>query len=247
MNNSEEIIARDKQAEEYENWYVTSKGVLYDFIEKKVILDALNLQKTDIVLDAGCGTGRITRVIAKNCKKVYAVDFSPKSIEVLNRKLKEEDIYNVKTYVCSILDPLPIPEQVDKIICVQVIQHITNVNERLKAVENLYQKLKFGGCIVITVYNWNLFSKRTGNLKEGKWDNGIYYFRFTPNEAIDLLKHCKFKQISINGCINFWGYSKLNNFGLYKCFYPLGMVDVLLSKFKIYTLLGDFLIVKGIK
>jgi len=95
-NYKKEIKARDEQAEIYEDWYLKRRR-LYDWVEKKTIINTLGLKDSDVVLDAGCGTGRITRLIAKNVKKVYAIDFSPKSIDILNRKLYEEKIYNVET------------------------------------------------------------------------------------------------------------------------------------------------------
>jgi len=242
-NYKKEIKARDEQAEIYEDWYLKRRR-LYDWVEKKTIINTLGLKDSDVVLDAGCGTGRITRLIAKNVKKVYAIDFSPKSIDILNRKLYEEKIYNVETYVCSILDPLPILEKVDKIVSIQVIQHIHR-NEINKALMNLYEQLKPGGVFVATVYNWNFYSKIKNCLKEGEFENGIYYFRFTPNELIELFKQNKFKQISVRGCVNLKGYNKIDKF--YKMFYPLGKVDILLSKFYFSTLTGDFLIVKALK
>jgi len=44
----EEIKARDEQAGSFEQWY-GRRGVLYNYVEKKVIIDALNLQKDDIL------------------------------------------------------------------------------------------------------------------------------------------------------------------------------------------------------
>jgi len=66
-NQEEEIRARNGQAEEFEDW-CPQRGYYYDWVEKKTILNALNLQRGDTVLDASCGTGRFTRVIAKGVK-----------------------------------------------------------------------------------------------------------------------------------------------------------------------------------
>lgn len=145
-NQEEETRARDGQAEEFEDWYL-QRGYCYDWVEKKTILNALNLQKEDTVLDVGCGTGRFTRVMAKKCKKVYGIDFSSKSIEVLDRKAREEEIQNIETYVCDITKPLPIKEKVDKIVSVQVIQHIPTDAERCMTLKNLYDQLNGGGAV----------------------------------------------------------------------------------------------------
>src|SRR3989338_259534 len=146
-NQEQEILARDSQAEEFEEWYL-KKGFFYDWVEKKTIRNSLNLQSGDIVLDAGCGTGRLARAIAKQCKKVYGLDFSAKSIEVLNRRAIDEGIHNIETYICDFIKYIPIKEKVDKIISVQAIQHIPAAGEKIKALKNLYDQLKPGGICV---------------------------------------------------------------------------------------------------
>lgn len=241
----DEIKARDEQAEEFEDWYL-QKGYYYDLVEKNTIITALNLQKKDIVLDVGCGTGRFTREISRKCKKVYGIDFSPKSIEVLNNKMQEEGIKNIETYVCDITKPLPIKEKVDKIVSVQVIQHIPTDAERCMALKNLYDQLNGGGACVITLYNWGSPFNR-GLLKEGKFPNGIYYLRFTPNEVEGLFRKCGFKDILVRGVINFRWYSVLTNRKLCKLFYPIAKLDIFLSRFNFSCLLGSFLVCKGVK
>jgi SAM-dependent methyltransferase len=241
----EEITARDEQAESYEQWY-GQRGVLYNYVEKKVIIDALNLQKDDIVLDAGCGTGRLAREMAQRCKKVYGIDFSPKSIEWLNKKLQEQRINNIEMSVGDLTGNLPIKEEVDKVISVQTIQHIPNENGRYLALKNLYNQLKVGGVCVITLYNWGSFLDR-GLVKEGRFANGIYYFRFTPTEVEVLFKECGFRNVWVNGCVNFRWYSVLNNRGLYWLLYPIAKLDIFLSRFKISRRLGAYLLCKGTK
>lgn len=110
-----------------------------------MVINALNIKKDNVILDAGCGVGRLTIKIAKQCKKVYGLDFSPKSIEVLREKLKEQDITNVKTFICDITEALPTKEAVDKILSIQTIQHIPSDEERVIALKNLYNQLKEGG------------------------------------------------------------------------------------------------------
>lgn len=62
FNQEIEKKVRNARAKEYEDWYL-QKGYFFDWLEKKVILNALNLKQSDIVLDASCGTGSFTYVI----------------------------------------------------------------------------------------------------------------------------------------------------------------------------------------
>jgi len=240
-----EIIARDEHAAEFDSWYL-KRGFYYDWVEKKTIMNALNLKSEDIVLDVGCGTGRFTRMIAKKCRKVYGIDFSPKSVEVLKEKAKEEGLKNIEPFICDITKPLPIKEKVDKIISVQVVQHIPTATGRKIALKNLYNQLNPNGRCVISVYNWSPLINR-GLLKEGKFINGICYSRFTPIELEALLRTCGFKNISVGGCINFKWYNIFKNSDLQQTLYPVAKIDAFLSKFRVSCSLGNFLVCKGIK
>lgn len=242
----EEIKARNNEADRYEDWYL-QRGYYYDWVEKTTILNALNLKREDIVLDVGCGTGRFTREIAKRCKKVYGVDFSPESIEVLNKKAKQEGIENIESYICDITKQLPIKEAVDKVLSVQVIQHIPTEAERCLVMNNLYNQLNDGGVCVISLYNWG-FASKGGLLKEGRFSNGIYYNRFTSNEIEALFEKCGFKNISVRGCINLKGYNILSGHKIiYKLLYIVAKIDTFLSRFGFSCSYGDFIVCKGIK
>ena len=246
VGQKEEIVARDKGAGGYDLRYIQSKGILFDKVENDATIRALNLKRSDVVLDVGCGTGRQTIKIAKRCKKVYAVDFSPKSIEVLDRKLEEQGIENVETSIGDLTQPLPIEEKVDKIISVQVIQHIPSESARLQTLKIYTSQLKSGGICVVSVYNYNSPVFR-GTPKEGKFPSGIYYNRFTASELRQMFEKCHFSSISLGAYINFMWYASLNKSQLYRLFYPIAMLDTFISRFKLSCYLGTYLVVTGIK
>jgi 16S rRNA (adenine1518-N6/adenine1519-N6)-dimethyltransferase len=59
--------------------YIRAKKALGQnfLIDKSIalkIVEALNLNKEDIVIEVGSGTGAITALIAPLCKKMYAVE-----------------------------------------------------------------------------------------------------------------------------------------------------------------------------
>jgi SAM-dependent methyltransferase len=239
-----EIKSRDDDAEHYDDWYL-QKGYYHDWVEKKTIAGAMDLKKEDVVLDAGCGTGRFTRYIAGRCRRVYAVDFSPKSIDVLNKKARQDGLNNIETFVGDLTRPLPIEEQVDKIVSVQVIQHIPADSGRQTAMENLHRLLKAGGICVISLYNWRPVWSR-GIIKEGEFSGGVHYFRFRPEEAVSLLERSGFKNVTVRGCVNFrYGFPR--NFRLGRLLYPAAELDVYLSRFKFSCALGSFLVCRGFK
>jgi ubiquinone/menaquinone biosynthesis C-methylase UbiE len=70
MGQEREIQYRDQVAATYETgWYIERMGYWADWLEKRVILNRVNPQQDDVILDAGCGTGRLTQLLASKSKK----------------------------------------------------------------------------------------------------------------------------------------------------------------------------------
>lgn len=243
-----EIIARDNDAVIYEKRSIKQKGYHYVWLQTTAVESSINVKQNDIVLDAGCGTSRITRSIAKKCKKIYAVDFSKKSIELLRNEADQQGIQNIAAMVGDLSEKIYLSEKVDKAISVQVIQHIPTNLEREKAVKNINSCLKPGGIFTMTAYNWNNNTKNKGLQKEGYFNNGIAYFRYTPEEIKSLFEMCGFNVLSIRGYINFGFYGIFGNNKLANLlFYPVTILDKLISRFELSCKTGNYLICVGIK
>lgn len=237
MSQEEERNARDRESVGYEEWYL-SRGRYYDWVERKTILKFLAPLPTDTVLDAGCGTGRLARDIAKISQTVYCADFSPKSIEVLTKTAAEAGIENIVSQVHDIKNPFPFTEMVDKVVCAQVIQHLPNNEARIAALHNMRDRLNPGGLCVVTLYNWNArFFKRSFQ-QSGTFPNGIDYFRFSPGQAKLMFESAGFDDIRVHGCLNFKGYARD-----YPIFRYTSRLDVFLSSFSISQMMGDFLLI----
>ena len=59
------------------------------------MIQALNIKKTDIILEVGTGSGYVTALLAKSGKHVYSVDVYPDFIEGAGHKLAKLGIDNV--------------------------------------------------------------------------------------------------------------------------------------------------------
>ncbi|MBN1502318.1 class I SAM-dependent methyltransferase [Candidatus Woesearchaeota archaeon] len=112
-------------------------------VNTKRLLKPLNLNKTDVFLDAGCSDGYISIEAAKQCKKVYALDIHKESIE----KLKSKNIPNIIPLVADITKPLPIKEKVDFCLLSNVLHGLVENNE-LIAIKNIKKILK-GELIIV--------------------------------------------------------------------------------------------------
>lgn len=96
-----ELNNREKQANEYDQWYIKTKWILFDKIEK--LLFQKNTDNSKIILDLWSWTWRISEAIQHKNKNIIAIDYSPTSIELLQRK----KIINTDWRVADITKPLP--------------------------------------------------------------------------------------------------------------------------------------------
>jgi len=157
----------------YKDWsqdYDTdSKSNIAIITGEKIILPTLKPQKTDKILDIGCGTGRVTRLISKKAKKVIGIDFSNEMIEIAKEKSK--DIKNIEYQKVDITKKLPFKNNsFDKITAILVINHIKNANQLFK---EIHRVLKKGGTLLIDDFNTEFkkpFKSRNENLLRKRAD-----------------------------------------------------------------------------
>lgn len=99
------------------------------------------LKENETIIDAGCGIEHPFKFYAaKRCKKVYAID-QDKRLETLEKKQNIE-------YICDNLESFKLKEQVDKIFCISVLEHIQNP---LPVIENFAKNMKEGAQLILTV------------------------------------------------------------------------------------------------
>lgn len=115
------------------------------------LLEALNLQPTDVVADIGAGTGyfsfRISRLLPQG--KVLAVDIQPEMIEILNFFKQEDAIANVEPILGSDTDPHLPPNSVDLALLVDAYHEFEFPQEMIKTITT---GLKPGGRLVLVEY-----------------------------------------------------------------------------------------------
>lgn len=64
--------------------------------EVQYILEQLNVQKEQVILDLGAGTGTFAIEAARQCSKVYAVDISRVMLEYAKKKAGSRGVGNIE-------------------------------------------------------------------------------------------------------------------------------------------------------
>ena len=108
------------------------------------------VKENDVVLDLGCGNGRLYQIFADLPISYIGVDQSEELL-VLARKQFHEG-----KFIQGSMLSIPLPDKsVDVIFCIAALQHIPGVDFQQKALEEMKRVLRPGGKVILS--NWNLF------------------------------------------------------------------------------------------
>ncbi|MCS6775066.1 MAG: methyltransferase domain-containing protein [Chloroherpetonaceae bacterium] len=180
-----EMAARDAQVTAYDRLRALR---WFGLVEVPATLALLRPRRADPVLEAGCGTGRMTRTFATRSCRVVSVDYSLESLRACRRKLIAQGITNVdliQADVCA----LPLQSALfPKVVSCQVLEHVPTPEARARMVAELARVARPGGDVVISAYQHSVFTQ-LWDRKEGEHAGGIYYYRFSRPELEQLLSH----------------------------------------------------------
>jgi|SRR5579872_6854236 len=59
--------------------------------ERDIFIRFVSPKKTDVILEIGCGTGRLTIPVSKKCSKITGIDFSEKMLAIAKKKSAGHD------------------------------------------------------------------------------------------------------------------------------------------------------------
>lgn len=122
------------------------------------------------ILDAGCGSGRLTLQMAKAGFAIEGVDFEPKALE-LAEKIRDKMGLKVVFHRGSLADDKP-PAlgQYDAVICSEVLEHIPDYP---RVVKNLAALTRPGGYLLVTVPKdpelFSVLDEYGGHLRRFEW------------------------------------------------------------------------------
>ena len=114
----------------------------------KHCLNFLEDRKCTSLLDLGCGDGRDSIFFAKQGYEVTAVDVSPIALQILQKKIDEENIKNIRVMEQDILN-IEFPENSFDIIYAHLSLQYFLDKETTEVFKNIHKILKKGGFLFI--------------------------------------------------------------------------------------------------
>ncbi len=150
-----------------------NKGTTFFYEHLARYLFVLQISKNKVILDAGCGCGYGSYIIAKygHPKKVYAVDISKQAIEYAKNKYRSNDVF----YKINNLEKLTLIKNnsIDIVMSFEVIEHLNNQEIFLNQVLRV---LKSKGIFFSSTPN--IFTHPKGNPFHKKEFNPRGFYKF---------------------------------------------------------------------
>jgi SAM-dependent methyltransferase len=159
---------------------VTAVPEALDLAEMVPHIEALQLSGSESLLEIGAGSGRYTAQLASQCSSIVAVDFSREGLTQMVRRLAGHP--HVIPVQADIKDLRVAPESFDRALCT-LTSNLPTRELRAVMFRLAYDALKPGGIFVFGMHYWGPAARRQGLLKDGRYDNGIYRYYMTEEEA----------------------------------------------------------------
>ena len=140
------------------------------------------------VADLGAGEGTLSQLLAKNARKVIAIDSSPKMVEFGSKLAKKHGFKNLEYRLGDIEDPPIAKNSVDLAILSQALHHAIHPQ---RAIAAAHQILKRGGRLVIL----DLLSHRFERARELYAD---HWLGFSEVELHQFLEKSGFREIEVS-------------------------------------------------
>ncbi len=189
-----ERLARDEQAEDYDAmWTMKALSVF----ETPVYKRAMNVDTDTPLLEAGCGTGRLTGLFAELAPEVVAVDMSRESV-VRNRARHFARTHHPVHYVHADLTHLPLQSgKFGRCAHAGVYEHIPSRDLRLQFLAHAARTLSPNGTLMLSAYRHGGLTKLFE--KEGEHEGGIPFLRFSEAELREEVEtHFRISQFREN-------------------------------------------------
>lgn len=161
------------------------KNVLND----KLLNDNINFSES-VILEIGCGNGRMTEFIANHFKIVYAFDISSEMIDQAHIRVNKNNI----NFLVGDGESFKVDDDIIDIVFSWIVfQHFSTKKMVIKNLQEIYRVLKPGGIAKIQLRGKKAFG---GSLRFLKWYYGV---SFNKEEASKIISEMNFDILSVSG------------------------------------------------
>ena len=140
------------------------------------------------IVDLGAGEGTLSQLLAKNARKVIAIDNSPKMVEFGSKLAKKHGFKNLEYRLGDLEDPPVAKESIDLVLLSQALHHAIKPERAMKAARKI---LKRGGRIVVL----DLLSHRFEKARELYADR---WLGFSEVKLHELLEDGGFREVEVS-------------------------------------------------
>ena len=176
----------------------------------KFLLENVGVDRSDVVLEIGCGIGRVGRELAPQCRKWIGCDVSAKMLTLAAERLRE--FPNVELVETSGYDLKPIADlSIDLVYCTAVFMHLEQW-DRYNYVEEAYRVLRAGGKLYVdnvdlcSEKGWEIFQRHRQFRPETRPAHITECS--TPQELEEYLRRAGFEEIRTfegHELVSVWG------------------------------------------
>ncbi|MBN2588895.1 MAG: ribosomal RNA small subunit methyltransferase A [Sedimentisphaerales bacterium] len=124
------------------------QNFLIDLNLMKLLADSADIQKNDIILEAGCGTGSFTSILAEKAEKIIAVEIDSNLYKIAKEQLSQFN--NVE------------------LLNVDILESKNTINERVTDLLTLAQKSSNGRILLVANLPYNVATPVMMNFITGK-------------------------------------------------------------------------------
>jgi ubiquinone/menaquinone biosynthesis C-methylase UbiE len=159
MSSSSDFWKRwwDEQARQPSSDFVLNRrtAIRVDALEKRAhdeFLGAIAPQPGDMILDAGCGSGRNLSLLAPLVTEVVGVDYSIEMLARAKDRIAKEHLSNAKVERGDVTLLPFLSDSFDVVVCASVLQYLDD-RECTRAIHEMIRVCKPGGRLVFHVKN----------------------------------------------------------------------------------------------
>ena len=191
----------DQQSQHWEKNFSNKPEMfgLEPSISAKKALNFFKEKKINNIIELGAGLGRDSIFFAKNNLKIQALDYSSSGIEIINHKIKRDNLSNyISTKLFDVREKLPFKDNsIDACYSHMLYCMALTIDDLQKLNNEIHRILKPNGMNIYTVRHTNDGDYKNGkHIGEDLYENDGFIVHYFSEEKVNSLLN-GFKNIAL--------------------------------------------------